>query len=171
MQMDIGCEMCGALAVLDTTTLKEISACSTKFCKMDPLKGDPEDALEVMSIPPMGAGALSVTPFGGKVEVMLRLAGLEYRAVKGDPGNKKLTPKGKVRCPVSASRHTMASDQSSSSLCGPGVTLLCVQFPVLRHGNNIVPDSSAIFEYLKSTYPSEMSVFSPPDAKTCVSYP
>ena len=43
-----------------------------------------------------------------------------------------------------------------------------MQYPVLRHGDNVVPDSSAIFDYLLNTYPTQMSLFQPPDSTTCV---
>lgn len=73
-----------------------LGAALTLNVRMCTRKGKPADALELMTMPPLGTAALSASPFGGKVEVTLRLAGLEYTAVPGDPGNKKLTPKGKV---------------------------------------------------------------------------
>lgn len=44
-----------------------------------------------------------------------------------------------------------------------------MQFPVLWHGGHAVPDSSAIIDYLFSTYPEQMAVLSPPDDKACAS--
>lgn len=36
-----------------------------------------------------------------------------------------------------------------------------VQFPVLRHGGNVICDSSSIFDYLVATYPDKMKMFIP----------
>ena len=44
---------------------------------------------------------------------------------------------------------------------------LCVQMPVLFHGKNVVPDSSAIVEYLFNTYPSQMAPLIPTDPVRC----
>jgi Glutathione S-transferase, N-terminal domain len=41
-----------------------------------------------------------------------------------------------------------------------------VQFPVLQHGDDIIPDSSAIFKYLQRMYPEKMAIFTPPDTQT-----
>eukprot|EP00892_Ulva_mutabilis_P003103 jgi/Ulvmu1/12794/UM097_0021.1 len=93
--------------------------------------GDPQAALRLVAFPSTGNAVLSSTPFGGKIETALRLAGLEYTVKTGFAGDKEEVPKGK--------------------------------FPVLRHGKNIVPDSSAIFDYLTCTYPKEMAIFQAPD--------
>lgn len=130
-------------------------------------QGDPADPLLVMSIPPICNSALSSTPFGGKLEVILRLAGLPYEAVPGDPSDQKATPKGKVRNAISEQKHRQHLQRD----CPNGLKLEALQFPVLRHGDLVVPDSSTIFDYLKSTYPKEMSVLSPPDAQACVYLP
>lgn len=42
-----------------------------------------------------------------------------------------------------------------------------MQFPVLWHGGQAVPDSSAIIDYLFNTYPEQMAVLTPPDDKSC----
>jgi glutathione S-transferase len=39
-----------------------------------------------------------------------------------------------------------------------------LQFPVLRHGGNVVADSSEIFQYLLNTYPEKMKVFVPEES-------
>ena len=44
-----------------------------------------------------------------------------------------------------------------------------MQFPSVRHGPNVISDSSCIFDYLVATYPEKMSMFIPTDAVTCVS--
>ena len=46
-----------------------------------------------------------------------------------------------------------------------------MQFPVLWHGENIVPDSSAIVEYLFNTYPSQMASLTPTDPVRCGGLP
>lgn len=38
-----------------------------------------------------------------------------------------------------------------------------MQFPVLWHGENVVPDSSAVVEYLHNTYPAQMAPLIPAD--------
>jgi glutathione S-transferase len=42
-----------------------------------------------------------------------------------------------------------------------------VQFPVLRHGSNVVSDSSEIFQYLLNTYPEKMKLLVPEDRDRC----
>jgi glutathione S-transferase len=49
--------------------------------------------------------------------------------------------------------------------------VVVLQFPVLWHGDNVVPDSSSIAEYLSNTFPSQMALFDPPDAKRSVLFP
>ena len=44
-------------------------------------------------------------------------------------------------------------------------TGVALQFPVLRHGSNIVTDSSCIFTYLANTYPDKMKLFLPDDPR------
>ena len=60
------------------------------------MMGDPRATLCLLSLPPIGSAVLSSTPFCGKVEVALRLAGLEYKTGLGDISDKKVVPKGKV---------------------------------------------------------------------------
>lgn len=40
-----------------------------------------------------------------------------------------------------------------------------MQLPVLWHGGQAIPDSSAIVTYLFNTYPKNMSVFKAPNAQ------
>ena len=46
---------------------------------------------------------------------------------------------------------------------------MVMQFPVIWHGDNVIPDSSAISEYLVRTYPAQMAALQPPDAQRCAS--
>eukprot|EP00892_Ulva_mutabilis_P003100 jgi/Ulvmu1/12791/UM097_0018.1 len=98
-----------------------------------PTSGDPSAKLQLLSFPPIAESHVSGTPFGGKIEVALRLAGLEYEAYNGNVQDATVAPKKK--------------------------------FPVLWHGGKPIPDSSAIFEYLLNTYPDQMAVLTPADAK------
>lgn len=45
-----------------------------------------------------------------------------------------------------------------------------MQFPVLWHGGQAVPDSSAIVTYLFNTYPKQMAIFNPPNVQAYGSY-
>ena len=60
------------------------------------MMGDPQATLCLLSLPPIGSAVLSSTPFCGKIEVALRLAGLEYTTDLGDFNDKKVIPKKKV---------------------------------------------------------------------------
>lgn len=62
----------------------------------EPVKGDPEAKLVLVSFPRFGDEVTSMSPFGGKVEAILRIAGLDYEGVVGDITNKKHAPKRKV---------------------------------------------------------------------------
>ena len=42
-----------------------------------------------------------------------------------------------------------------------------VQLPSLKHGDKIIADSAAIFDYLKETFPEKMKVFEPDTAREC----
>jgi hypothetical protein len=61
-----------------------------------PLEGDPTSAVQLLSYPAVGKCRLTITPFGGKLEIMLRLAGISYTGLCGDVTNPKHAPKRKV---------------------------------------------------------------------------
>ena len=61
-----------------------------------PTSGDPSATLQLLSFPPVGESHVSGTPFGGKIEVALRLAGLEYEAYNGSVQDPNVAPKKKV---------------------------------------------------------------------------
>lgn len=65
--------------------------------KIYPTKGDPSAKLQLVSFPPIAEALVSGTPFGGKVEVAMRLAGLEYEAYNGSVTDPRIAPKKKVR--------------------------------------------------------------------------
>lgn len=54
-------------------------------------------ALKLITWGPVGKTHSSVTPFGSKVEVALRLAGIDYSVEAGDPTNSKVFVKQKAR--------------------------------------------------------------------------
>lgn len=64
--------------------------------KVYPTEGDPSAKLQLVSFPPVREALLSGTPFGGKVEVAMRLAGLEYEAYNGSVTDPRVAPKKKV---------------------------------------------------------------------------
>lgn len=64
--------------------------------------GDPLACLRLVAFPPMPGSRLSSTPFGGKVEVIMRLAGLKYEAYGGKVTDPKTAPKKKVLNPAAS---------------------------------------------------------------------
>eukprot|EP00892_Ulva_mutabilis_P003101 jgi/Ulvmu1/12792/UM097_0019.1 len=114
-------------------TLGKTKGCCSKATTQYPKSGDPAACLQLVSFPPMEGSKLSSTPFGGKVEAIMRLAGLKYEGYGGKVNDPKTAPKKK--------------------------------FPVLWHGGQAVPDSSAIVTYLFNTYPKQMAIFTPPTAQ------
>ena len=62
-----------------------------------PSKGDPASKIHLVSFKPYATVHSSGTPFGAKIEMMLRLADLPYWAHNGDVQDKKTAPKSKVR--------------------------------------------------------------------------
>lgn len=44
---------------------------------------------------------------------------------------------------------------------------LCLQFPVMIHGNDTVADSACIMTYLFNTYPEQLSFLKPKDTQRC----
>lgn len=83
MQMLAGMQMLGLSAAQDVAS--------------EPNSGAAEDHVTLVSFARPGTCITSGTPFAGKMEVALRLAGIEYTGYTGDITNKKHAPKGKVR--------------------------------------------------------------------------
>ena len=55
------------------------------------------NAVYLLSFPnTLDACDLSFTPFGGKLEMVMRIAGIEYEGLHGNIMDKKQAPKGKV---------------------------------------------------------------------------
>jgi hypothetical protein len=52
--------------------------------------------IQIIGFTPMGEQVIGGSPFVGKLEMMLRIAGLPYVGYLGSPADKKLAPKGKV---------------------------------------------------------------------------
>jgi hypothetical protein len=72
----------------------------------EPTKGNPADTLTLLSFPRTGTSLVSLTPFGGKVEMALRMAGLEFEGRSGNIMDPKHAPKQKARRRCQrASRH------------------------------------------------------------------
>ena len=68
----------------------------------EPQVGCPEDKILLLSFPrPSFTGAgiclFTTSPFAGKVEMMLRMAGLEYKGFIGNVADSRQAPKRKVR--------------------------------------------------------------------------
>lgn len=63
----------------------------------EPTQGDPAAKVEVISFAPPHKSRTTGTPFGGKVEAVLRLAGIPYVGLKGNVTNPKHAPKHKAR--------------------------------------------------------------------------
>jgi hypothetical protein len=61
-----------------------------------PTKGDPSWSMHLISFKPYATLHSSGTPFGAKIELMLRLAGLPYQAHNGNVMDKRTCPKHKV---------------------------------------------------------------------------
>lgn len=61
-----------------------------------PTKGDPEAKINLVSFAQLAPLHSSCTPFGAKIELILRLAGLPYEAHCGDLTNTKTAPKSKA---------------------------------------------------------------------------
>lgn len=59
-------------------------------------QGDPEAPLELLSFPRPEGAMMCGTPFGGKIEAMLRIAGVPYTGRVGNVLDKKQAPKRKV---------------------------------------------------------------------------
>ena len=59
-------------------------------------KGDPAAEIVLLSFSRPDGALLSATPFGGKLEMMLRLAGLAYKGCIGNVLDGKHAPKKKV---------------------------------------------------------------------------
>jgi hypothetical protein len=84
----------------------------------EPTKGNPADKLALVSFPRPGASLVSTTPFGGKVEMALRMAGLEFEGRIGNINDPKHAPKRKARCPWrSASRHASGRPCQYAGAC------------------------------------------------------
>jgi hypothetical protein len=64
----------------------------------EPTKGEPGAALTLLSFEKFGNMVLSATPFAGKVEMALRMAGIEFDGLKGSVIDPQHAPKHKV-CP------------------------------------------------------------------------
>jgi hypothetical protein len=75
----------------------------------EPTKGDPENAVQLVSFPAFKKCRLSFTPFGGKIETLLCLAGIPYTGLEGDSTNRKHAPKRKVRFTVGCCHHKQAT--------------------------------------------------------------
>lgn len=71
--------------------------CCKRAAQQFPTSGDPSACLQLVSFPPTQGSSLSSTPFGGKLEVAMRLAGLKYEAYAGKVTDPKTAPKKKVR--------------------------------------------------------------------------
>ena len=73
------------------------------------MEGDPAAEIHLVAFKPHSGMLSSGTPFGCKVEVLLRLAGLPYLAHEGNVADRKTCPKSKVcfqqASPVSAVMH------------------------------------------------------------------
>jgi hypothetical protein len=52
---------------------------------------------------PVGKTNASASPFGGKIEIALRMAGIDYTVAPGDPNDSKTFVKHKVRHALSSS--------------------------------------------------------------------
>ena len=55
--------------------------------------------IQLIGFPRISKTLLSGSPFVGKLEVMLSLAGLPYYGYTGSPADKKVAPRGKVLGP------------------------------------------------------------------------
>jgi hypothetical protein len=62
-----------------------------------PTEGSPADAIQLVSYPRPCMLHSTGTPFGGKLELMLRISGLPYEGLSGMVTNPKVAPKHKVR--------------------------------------------------------------------------
>ena len=76
--------------------LQAFGSCRPQHRSPEPTSGDPTDSTLLISFPKPDDSVLSLTPFGGKVEMVLRMAGIEFEGVVGDIMNKEHAPKGKL---------------------------------------------------------------------------
>jgi hypothetical protein len=79
----------------------------------EPKQGDPNDKIILLSFAKNHKSISSMSPFAGKLELMLRIAGLPYHGFKGDVTNKLHAPKHKVRRRV---KHPPSSRATQVSL-------------------------------------------------------
>lgn len=93
-----------------------------------PKEGDPDSKIHLVSFKPYLTMHSSGTPFGSKIELMLRLADLPYWAHNGDVQNKKVSPKSKVR----TARRTCVQVQGSRALGNQFVFYSVVQLDLLH---------------------------------------
>jgi hypothetical protein len=98
-------------AGIDTNLHKKAVQGSSKpqHSASEPTKGDPENAVQLVSFPAFEKCRLSITPFGGKIETLLCLADIPYTGLAGDSTNRKHAPKRKVRLTVGCCHHKQAT--------------------------------------------------------------
>ena len=167
-----------------SATLKSFSLCAqflgyTKPQEgpSEPTRGDPAAPLQLISFAPPHKSRITGTAFGGKVETVLRLAGIPYVGLKGNVTNPKHAPKHKVRTdPLPGERCVPCSGRLLRPLACAGdgaasakqsTRARGLQFPTLRHGENTVSDSTEIFKYLLKTFPDKMAMFVPDELERC----
>lgn len=96
--------------------------------------GEPSDAIVLISFPRRFETCSSATPFGGKVELMLRIAGLPYVGYYGDVTNKNLAPRSKVATCCSLSPLKSWISGTASATLRMGFTChLCKHLNVFVH--------------------------------------
>lgn len=81
-----------------------------------PKKGTPGDKVTLLSFGNRPGSVLSSSPFAGKLEMALRMAGIEFAGKRGDLLNRQQAPKRKVR-PPDASRHARTCTLASPGGC------------------------------------------------------
>ena len=75
--------------MLTTIGLQMLGWSADQNVPREPKSGNPEDPVVLVSFPRPGTSIISGTQFGGKLEVALRLAGIEHKGYKGDVTNKQ----------------------------------------------------------------------------------